>query len=270
MRCHYLSDLHLEAQSFDTPLPTGDVLILAGDLCHAGCLDPAKADPYSVKQRERVQRALEAMRRNFERVLLVPGNHEFHDGIFEDTTALLRQQMPGVTVLDNETVEIEGVRFFGATLWTEFRDGSASTLDTVRRRLGDYFFIRKRPAAGERRGPKFQPEDALAAHHIARAALLAAVSASPKPLVVISHHAPSRLGLNPHVGTRDLDIAYASDLDETIASFERVPVWVHGHTHVSRSYRIGRTDVRSNALGFAAKGHGAAGFSVKASFEVAG
>lgn len=37
MRCHYLSDLHLEAQDFGTALPKGEVLIIAGDLCHARC-----------------------------------------------------------------------------------------------------------------------------------------------------------------------------------------------------------------------------------------
>ena len=75
MRCHYLSDLHLESQSFDVRLPCGDILIIAGDLCHARRLDPARTDKYSADQRERVQKHL-----------------------------------CGVTVLDNEAIEIEGVR----------------------------------------------------------------------------------------------------------------------------------------------------------------
>lgn len=32
MRCHYLSDLHLESQDFISALPKGVVLIVAGDL----------------------------------------------------------------------------------------------------------------------------------------------------------------------------------------------------------------------------------------------
>lgn len=47
MRCPYLSGLHLEFQSFDVKLPDGDVLIIAGDLCHARCLDPSRKDKFS-------------------------------------------------------------------------------------------------------------------------------------------------------------------------------------------------------------------------------
>ena len=53
MRCYYVSDLHLELQAFEKSMPRGDVLIIAGDLCHARCLDPARGDRYSVEQRGR-------------------------------------------------------------------------------------------------------------------------------------------------------------------------------------------------------------------------
>lgn len=65
MRCHYLSDLHLEAQQFGMVLPNGDVLIIAGDHCHARCLDPARSDRYSVEQRARVMRVIEEATKKF-------------------------------------------------------------------------------------------------------------------------------------------------------------------------------------------------------------
>lgn len=82
------------------------------------------------------------------------------------------------------------------------------------------------------------------------------------------HHAPSRLGLNPRFTGSPLYPAYASSRDEQIAAFGNVPVWVHGHTHSAKTDRIANTVVRSNALGFAAKGGGAPGFSVKAHFDI--
>jgi hypothetical protein len=88
-----------------------------------------------------------------------------------------------------------------------------------------------------------------------------------RPTVVITHHAPSRLGLNPRFISNPLDPAYASSLDEKIATFENVPVWVHGHTHIAKTYRVGNTMVRSNALGFASRGQAAGSFSVKAHFD---
>lgn len=119
MRCHYLSDLHLESQSFDIALPKGDVLTVAGDLCHARCLDPTRTDRYSVKQRGRAMRLIDEALRKFTHVLLIVGNHEHYDRVFDNTANLLRQHLPCVTVLDEEVVEIEGVRFFGSTLWTD-------------------------------------------------------------------------------------------------------------------------------------------------------
>lgn len=271
MRCHYLSDLHLESECFRRKLPKGDVLIIAGDLCHARCLDPARTDKYSTAQRDRVMHFIDEARTNFAHVLLIAGNHEHYDGVFEDTVPLLRRHLPGVTILDHETVEIEGVRFFGSTLWSDFGGASEACMNGVRRRMGEFFFVktRGRDADGRETLAKFQPEDALAAHQKAWTALTGAVEAgTEKPMVVISHHAPSLQGLNPKFAGNGLDGAYASALDEKMEALSGVPVWVHGHTHVARTYRIGATTVRSNALGFESKGHGARGFTTAACFDI--
>lgn len=271
MRCHYMSDLHLESECIGSRLPEGDILIVAGDLCHAGCLDPSRSETYAVAQRDRVMRFVDGARTNFTHVLLIAGNHEYYDGVFEETVDLLRRNLPGVTVLDDETIEIDGVRFFGSTLWSDFEGRSDACLNGVRRRMGEYFFVKTRKGAAPDavKLPKFQPEDALAAHDAAWAALRREVaSGSSRPTVVISHHAPSRLGCHPQFMGNGLDGAYYSNLDADIALFDNVPVWIHGHTHVARTYRIGATTVRSNARGFVAKGQGARGFTVNAGFEI--
>lgn len=268
MRCHYLSDLHLESQTFETRLPKGDVLIIAGDLCHACCLDPARGDRYGSEQRGRVCRFIDAALASFAHVLMVAGNHEPYDGVLEDTTGMLRRHLPGVTLLDNRSIDLGGIRFFGTTLWTHLGDGSAATLQAIRRGMGEYFFTKTRAGGDAAPLAKLRPEHTLRAHEVARSALLAAVTEAAMPSVIITHHAPSRRGLNARHAGNALDAAYASDLDDLIAGLDNVPVWVHGHTHVARTYRIGDTVVRSNALGFASRGHGANGFSLKASFDL--
>lgn len=269
MRCHYLSDLHLEAQSFGVALPKGDVLIVAGDLCHARCLDPARTDRYSVERRGRAKRLIDEALRKFAHVLLITGNHEHYDGVFEDTASLLRRHLPGVTVLDDEAVEIEGVRFYGSTLWTDLGGRSEAEVTALRKGMGEYFFVKTRACGPDQPLAKLRPADTHLAHETAWALLREVVTAEPhRPTVVTTHHAPSRMGLNPRFPDSPLNPAYASSLDEEIAAFENVPVWVHGHTHIARTYRIGNTVMRSNALGFAAKGGAAPGFSVKAHFDI--
>lgn len=268
MRCHYLSDVHLEAQQFGMALPQGDVLIIAGDLCHARCLDPARTDRYSIDQRGRVMRFVDEAVRKFQYVILVAGNHEHYDGVFEETPELLRRHLPGVTALNDETVEIGGVRFYGSTLWTDLSNQTDEQITAIRKGMGEYFFVKTRSGPGQPLA-RLRPADTHRAHETAWKRLREVVTAEPdRPTVVITHHAPSRLGLNPRYLGSPLDAAYASSLDDDIALFQNVPVWVHGHTHVARTYCIGNTTVRSNALGFAAKGGTAPGFSVTAHFEI--
>jgi Icc-related predicted phosphoesterase len=265
MRCCYMSDLHLETQDYSWPLPGGDLLIIAGDLCHARCLVAGPDDPAALKQRDRALRLVDAARARFAHVLLVIGNHDHYEGLFSETAARLRDGLPGVTLLDDETVEIDGVRFFGGTLWTDF--AGRTKLDAVRRRCGEFFFVKVREADGSTR--KFRPEDALAAFDATRAALTASLAAANgKPTIVITHHAPSRQGLNPHHVGESLDAAYASDLDGWIARLENVPVWVHGHTHMRRLYRIGATQVRTDARGFDGRDFSSRAFKGPSSFEI--
>jgi Icc-related predicted phosphoesterase len=216
-------------------------------------------------------RFIEQAMKNFAHLLLVPGNHDHYDGVFDDTSELFRRHLPGVRVLDNEHVDIDGVRFFGTTLWSDFEDRSTACMDGLRRRMGEFFFVRKRAQDAEGRDvlAKFRPEDALDAFDAAWLALRTCVAARDgKTTVVVSHHAPSRKGLNPrHVGN-GLDGAYASDLDTEIASWEGVPVWVHGHTHIRRTYRIGGTAVMANCRGFEGKDLTARTFSANAFFDL--
>ncbi len=115
-------------------------------------------------------------------------------------------------------------------------------MNGVRRRMGEYFFVKKRSVTsnGETRLAKFRPEDAADAFDASWSALQRCLAANPaKPTVIITHHAPSRQGINPAFAGNGLDGAYASDLDATIAAFDNVPIWVHGHTHIRKSYAIG-------------------------------
>jgi Icc-related predicted phosphoesterase len=270
VRCHYLSDLHLESQEFRWRLPKGDVLIIAGVLCHARCLDPARTDPYCVSQRTRVLRFHELALANFEHVLLVAGNHDHYDGLFEQTTRLLETYLPGFIVLDNKAVEITGTHFFGSTLWSDFEGRSEAAMNAVRRRLGEFVFIKRRVREpdGTERSVRFRPEDALAEFDKAMDALRQQLAvAPPGRTVVITHHAPSLDGLNPkHVGN-GLDGGYASNLDDMIAS-SSVPVWIHGHTHIKRTYRIGDTTVRANCRGFDGKDASANAFTPNVYFDI--
>lgn len=105
LKLHVLSDLHLEFAPFVPPSTDADVVVLAGDI-HIRT------------------HGVEWAKRTFpdKRVVYVAGNHEYYGKAIPHLTDKLRACAAGsnVSVLDEETVTIDGVRFVGATMWTDW------------------------------------------------------------------------------------------------------------------------------------------------------
>lgn len=269
VRFHYLSDLHLESQDFGLPLPHGDVLIIAGDLCHARVFEAEAGDRYAAAQRDRVLRFAELALSHFGAVVLVPGNHDHYDGVIDDTAAILRRHLPGFAVLDGKGVELGGVPIFGATLWADFDGRDPEAMRRAGKGCGEFFFVRRRTTdeTGRNVLVRFRPADALAAFDRETTALRSfCETAAGKRPVIVTHHAPSRAGLNPASIGNGLDGAYATALDDLVAA-SGAAVWVHGHTHIRRRYRIGGVEVRTNCRGFVGKDPSALRFSAADFFE---
>ena len=78
------------------------------------------------------------------------------------------------------------------------------------------------------------------------------------PTVVVTHHAPSWLSVPDKF--REASAAYASRLEDLILDHEPL-LWIHGHTHTSFDYKIGKTRIVCNPRGY----HG---FELNPDFEV--
>ena len=104
MRLHILSDLHLEVDPhFRPPNTDADVLILDGDIAPG-------------------TDGLAAFAGHPGPVIYVPGNHEYYHSDITAAGANLRQYAAdaGIHFLDCGELVLDGVRFLGATLWTDF------------------------------------------------------------------------------------------------------------------------------------------------------
>src|SRR5581483_5027400 len=103
MRLNVLSYRHLSLSPLALPQTDADLVVLAGDIAR-----PKEAIAWASGFRQPV--------------LYVPGNHEFYGGSISGTVAELKRLSAGskIHVLDDDSVTIEGVRFLGTTLWTDF------------------------------------------------------------------------------------------------------------------------------------------------------
>lgn len=105
MKTLILSDLHLELSDFKAPSGEVDLVVLAGDI-HKGNLGI-----YWARQTWPSKP-----------IVYVAGNHEFYHQDRIKTIENLRSAANEMNVhfLDNDDVIIDGVRFLGCTLWTDW------------------------------------------------------------------------------------------------------------------------------------------------------
>ena len=68
-------------------------------------------------------------------------------------------------------------------------------------------------------------------------------------IVIVTHHAPSRLSLPLNFAGDILNAAYASDLDSEVKD-SGARIWIHGHIHKQSDYKIGNTRVICNPRGY--------------------
>jgi hypothetical protein len=149
-----------------------------------------------------------------------------------------------VTVLDDGGIEVHGTRILGCTLWTDFQlPGStpAQAMQTVESSLTDYRVIRTA------HGP-LRTAQTLADHACSRR-WLAQQLAQPfaGATVVVTHHAPHPLSIHARFAGHPINAGFVSDLTTLLAGAD---LWLHGHTHDSFDYRVGRCRVVANPAGY--------------------
>lgn len=234
-RIHVLSDLHIDFGDFKLPDVDSDILVLAGDTSE-GMLGTIQASNWAQNKP----------------VVMVAGNHEFYKGVWPDHLVRMRTAAgfnQDLHVLENESVVLNGTRFLGCTLWTDFKlFGPAMEIHSrmvARKNMNDYQFIKNAD------GSKFDPHLSQIAHQRSVAWLRYMLDTPfSGPTVVVTHHAPSQLMLNSRFRRDDpLNPAYASHL-EYLMDGNKVKLWISGHTHHSTQATINDTRLVSNCRGY--------------------
>ena len=239
LRVLTMSDLHLEFAEFEMDISRWpDVVILAGDI-GIGATGIRFA-------REQIPRTVP--------VVVIAGNHEFYGSSIEAVTQLLRtaaSELENVHFLDcNELIIRLGgwdTRILGATLWIDFAlRGNASEskdMETARRRMNDFRLI-------SFRGRLLTPRDTVELHEVACTWLDAKLAKQHNgPTIVVTHDSPTARSERDVWVHSDLSAAFHSNLDWMIERHQP-DLWIHGHSHWSVDYQIGRTRIFSNQRGY--------------------
>lgn len=263
MRINVVSDLHLEFS--DLELPGGDVLILSGDICE---VKQIKAD-YDVnnimneggpstgnfKRSDRYTRFFHEECGKYQKVFYVAGNHEHYGYKLHKTIPHLKTVLPdNVVVLEKEQFEYKGVLFIGGTLWTDMNNFDSLTLYHMKGMMNDYKQITMFDEVRNvyhRLTPDKTVNEHVKTKQLFKFFLEENRAGKKLPVVVLTHHAPSKLSTHPYYADDTImNGAYSSDLSEFILDNPEIQVWTHGHTHHTFDYVIGDTRVMANPRGY--------------------
>lgn len=244
MKIRYASDIHLEffthnklkPKLFDIIIPPteGDdetVLILAGDI-HTG---------------EKAKGFVEYLSQRFKAIIYVPGNHEYYrQSIDLVDSGIASWEIPNVHFLNPGTVEIGGVKFVGATMWTDFNNHDPIAASQAQMGMNDFVNIRYNNFKQQ-----FNFEEWLSINVEHQKFLLNNVE---EGCVVVTHHAPHPKSIAEKFRyadslTRTLNHAYHSDMT-TLIEKSKPALWVHGHVHNENDYMVENTRIVSNPYGY--------------------
>jgi Icc-related predicted phosphoesterase len=235
MKIQIASDLHLEY--FEKKFPgyraiepaDADLLVLAGDIHrHIKAVDTFHDWPVPV--------------------VYVSGNHELYYGanVLETVEQLRKCAInSNVHYLEMNDVVLQGVRFLGCCLWTDYRlfHGMKSlAMREAEQCLKDHQLI----STGK---GTFTAAEAERLHKQSRRWLERKL-AEPftGKTVVVTHHAPHPRSIHPRFIGNLLNASFVSDLTPLV---EMADLWIHGHVHDSFDYVVGRTRVVANPRGYA-------------------
>lgn len=276
MRVAYCSDLHLEFGKIKLEnTENADLLILAGDIALAKRVHDFKDFFKNVSEQ-------------FPQVIYIMGNHEHYNYDFNRTVHTLKNALkdfPNITLLDKESMSLDGVTFVGGTMWTDMNKEDPLTMWHTGMSMNDFREVSDSSKMVYRRVPlyklnegseepkyardergyyieigmkmkeepsKFSVESSVEEHKKFLEYLkIVCENNKDGKVVVISHHTPSHQSIH-RMYAHDylMNGAYHSALDEFILDRPQIKNWFHGHTHSEFDYEIGECRVVCNPRGY--------------------
>ena len=233
MKIHLQSDTHIETGMPLPPAVASNVAACVGDI---GLL---------VKP-EQLVKYFDAVRETTDHIIWLLGNHEFyHSEYFRvlDEAAEFAQKH-NIHLLDEALgtahLEIDGVTFWGSTLWTDLKDGDYFVKKTIGNGLNDYHVTAFNKDGKSRR---MTVDDTIEINKRTREQINWGAD------VVLTHHCP--LTIKHKLYPMD-NVTYGfcnTGLEDQIAA-SNIKYWMYGHTHDSCNTDVNGTSVISNQHGY--------------------
>lgn len=235
MKFQYASDLHLEfPKNYEflqknPMIPSGDILLLAGDIVPIHLID-------------RYRDFFKFCSDNFEFTYWIPGNHEYYGGNLSGRISRFTETIESnVKLLNNTWIQHGNTRLIFSTLWTPISEEKAWY---VQNGLNDYRVIKdgEQLFTTSRSTYLFQENLAFIQE--------AAKENQQERSIVVTHHVPTLQHYPEEYRNSNINEAFATDLDDYIMD-SNIDYWIYGHHHRNvPAFKIGTTELLTNQLGY--------------------
>ncbi len=251
-----LSDLHLESSNMKLNDIEQDIIVLAGDIC---------------VEKEMI---VDFIYRNIPEekpIVFVLGNHEYEGRIVSQVVPqlnkLFTEELPNhqIHVLDNKSVVIDGIKFIGSTLWSNFEcfgiDAKKDIMDLADKLIiKGHHMYEENPYFGQGSHPRYLEVNSKKVEQWCQEAI-DFIDYSLKeeflgPRIVVTHFAPHKKSISEEYMKKSnsaedkmynmLSAFWVNSLDNLMGFSD---YWIHGHVHHSFDYQVEGTRVISNPRG---------------------
>jgi predicted phosphohydrolase len=235
MKIQYCSDLHLEFKRnkeflLANPLkPTGEILLLAGDIVPLAALEQHKDFFNFVAD-------------NFEYTYWIAGNHEYyHYDLGKKTDPLLEKIRSNVLLVNNQTIRYKEVNLICTTLWSDIKPLHEWE---VEQSVSDFYLIKYN-------GTKLTAGIFNQLHQDCRNFLQSALKENEgQQNIVMTHHVPTMLHYPVYFRNSPINDAFAVEMQDFILESDAA-YWLYGHHHCNvADFTIGHTNMITNQLGY--------------------
>lgn len=236
------SDLHLEwireeKDRLDIlpedELDSESCLVLAGDIGNG----------------TRLVRFIEHVAPRFERILYIPGNHEYYncknmkdwDRKFSEALVNVPNLLFHPGGIGHYVFPESKVEFVAATLWTDCMGGNPMAKSVVEHSINDFKAI-----------PHFSTARMCEIHRQQKAGIKNYLErANPDhKVIVVTHHTPSIELCHPKWGDTLSNYGFHSDCNDLLSADYKPDAWIFGHTHDKITKSVHGTLCFSNPRGY--------------------
>lgn len=240
----YASDLHLPPYKTDRSMRAlnfpaeVDLIVLAGDIAVG-----MQAITEAIELAEQYPTT---------HLIFVAGNHEFYHQNIDKQIEMYRNACANhdrVHFLENDSVQLLGITFVGATLWSDFSilGEPELAMEKAQRFISDFRYIET--GNGELLTPDYIVTKFQKSYQFLNETL---ANCDPLKAVVITHFPPGLATHNQNFSVDPLTAYFQANVDDLLEIYQPA-AWIYGHNHFSNDLRSGRTRLISNQLGYSSE-----------------